>query len=80
MTECPAVACPQHCDQIGLSCSHCKEEYGDLLSGGCDINKKLHSVVHYCTASSRLLLTNFSLMLFKNLNMNMYIFMKYQDA
>lgn len=72
MVECPSVTCPQHCDQVCLHSFLIKEECGDLLSGWSHINKRNYIVL--------LIVQHSQDGSVDNVNINTYIFMKYQDV
>lgn len=72
MVECPSVTCPQHCDQVCLHSFLIKEECGNLLSGWSHINKRNYIVL--------LIVQHSQDGSVDNVNINIYIFMKYQDV
>lgn len=72
MVECPSVTCSQHCDQVCLHSFLIKEECGDLLSGWSHINKRNYIVL--------LIVQHSQDGSVDNVNINRYIFMKYQDV
>lgn len=72
MVECLSVTCPQHCDQVCLHSFLIKEECGNLLSGWSHINKRNYIVL--------LIVQHSQDGSVDNININIYIFMKYQDV